>query len=507
MYINIKNIKLEGKEELFEVQTQVNLDTPFTESVLNNPEKYPIASEYRALVLQDLEKHYEAKVESCDIAFTDIDPKFAQLVQAWKEAQSGKRSKKEFKLLKALFYKEPYEKLPDTFKHLPFAADMCYNFISNNAMDRAYQRLLGITMDLLTHCTIDFAELSDEEYYRHTDGCVRPTMLSGIRDSMFESYLQWKKLPKEASTFKFVQNRLGKLAAEVLQHPSNHYRVARLMLIVLYMRALVEPQSRFLDTYWSNDEEQAHNYLYYFASAHVLNQYLADMLMSSIFVHLNTITESTMPKIHELRELYENAHRTAMSLNIKAHKLAMQTVTNVTEAMRKEHLTTEMTHVSAHIIELDTEAKYRTVEVRYRNTDTIAENCENKVDGPPYVYTVHTQEYNTEKECWETTTTQPFAMSDGDTSTVFSGEYGQCMLLTDKRLETVLAATEADNGLTPEATNDLEDYKGTYIWPFPKAFKRLVACAGKNTLSLLKEYGNALFYLDGDDEDLAKEYC
>lgn len=502
MFINIKNIKLEGKEELFEVQTQVNLDAPFTESILNNPEKYPIADEYRALVLQDLEKHYGVKVESCDMEFTDVDPKFAQLAQAWKDAQSGKKSNREFKLLKALFYEEPYKKLPKTFKHLPFTTDMYSNPIASDAMDRAYQYLLGITMGLLTYCTIDFAELSDEEYQRHMEGYVRPTIISGMRDSMFAPYLQWKKLPKDASTFKFVQADLGKLAADVLRHPSNHQRIARLMLIILYTRALSEPQSKFLDTYWMDDEDQAHNYLYYYASTHVLDQYLADMLMGSIFVHLNTITESTMPSVYELSGLYDDAHRIAMSLNIKAHKLAMQTTTNVTDAMRKEHLTTEATHVSARIIEMDTEAKYRTVEVRYRNTDTIAENCENKVDGPPYIYTVHTQEYNAERECWETTTTQPFAMSDGDASTVFSGEYGQCMLLTDERLETVLAATEADNGLTPEATNDLEDYKGTYIWPFPRVFKKLVACSGKNVLSLLKKYGNTIFYLYSDDEEV-----
>jgi hypothetical protein len=93
-------------------------------------------------------------------------------------------------------------------------------------------------------------------------------------------------------------------------------------------------------------------------------------------------------------------------------------------------------------------------------------------------------------------------MSDGDASTVFSGEYGQCMLLTDERLEAVLAATEADNGLTPEATNDLEDYKGTYIWPFPRVFKKLVACSGKNVLSLLKKYGNTIFYLYSDDAEV-----
>ena len=501
MFVIIKNIKLEGKEELHDYCNKIPEGAPFTKDVLNNPEYYPIADVYRARILQGVEMHYGAKIEGCDMEFTDVHPKLAQAMQAVEDAQSEEDMPEELKFVKALFRREPYEKLPDTFKQLPFTADMCYTSINSDAMDRAYRRLLGITMDLLTHCTIDFVEMSAEEYYRHIDGCVRPTMLSGICDSLFEPYLQWKNLSKEASTFKFVEDNLGNLAAEILQHPSNHYRVVRLMLIVLYMQALADPQSRFLDTYWSDDEEQAHNYLYYAASIHVLEQYLADMLMGSIFVHLNTITESTMPENHELRELYETANRTAMSLNIKAHKLAMQTATNVTEIMRKEHLTTETTHVSAHIIELDTEAKYRTVEVRYRNMDTIAENYEHNVDGPPYIYTVHTQEYNTEKECWETTTTQPFAMSDGDTSTIFSGEYGQCMLLTDTRLETVLAATEADNELTPEATNDLEDYKGTYIWPFPKTFKRLVARAGRNTLSLLKEYGNSLFHLDGEEED------
>lgn len=507
MYVNITNIKLEGKEELRDYFSKVPESAPFTKDILNNPEYYPIADVFRTRILQGVEMHCGAKIESCDMEFTDVHPTLAQAMQAVEDAQSEEEMPEELKFVKALFHREPYEKLPDIFKQLPFTTDMCYTSIDSAAMDRAYRRLLGITMDLLTHCTIDFVEMSAEEYYRHTDGCVRPTILSGIRDTMFEPYLQWKKLPKEASTFKFVEDNLGDLAAEVLQHPSNHYRVVRLMLIILYTRALAEPQSRFLDTYWSDDEEQAHNYLYYSASIHVLEQYLADMLMGGIFSHLNTNTESTMPKSHELRELYETAHRTAMSLNIKAHKLAMQTAANVAEIMRKEHLTIETTHVSAHIIEQDDEARCRIVEVRYRNTDTIMETCVHKIDGPPYVYTVHTQEYNAEKECWETTITQPFALSNGEATTIFSGEYGECMLLTDERLETVLKATDTDDGLSPAATNDFEDYKGTYMWPFPRMFKRLVARAGKNTLSLLKEYGNALFYLDGDDEDLAMEYC
>lgn len=512
MFINIKNIKLEGKDELCEAQTKVNTGAPFTEFVLNNPEQYPIADEYRARILQELEAHYGARIESCDMEFTEVHPRFAQLVQSWKEMQSAEgvqtddEMSMDLKLFKALFQKEPYEKLPDAFKNLPFTTDMYSDAITRDTVQCAYKHLLRLTMDLLTYCTIDFAELSDEEYYRHTDGCVRPGLISGMCDTMFEPYLQWKNLPKEASTFKFVQDNLGELAAEVLQHPSNHYRVAQLLLVVLYMRALAEPQSRFLDTYWSDDEAQAHNYLYYFSSIHELEQHVSCRLMSGIFAHLNTTTESTMPKIHELQELYEAAHRTAMALNIKAHKRAVQTGANIAEAMRNAHLTTETTHVFAHVIEQDDEAKCRIVEVRYQNTDTIAESCKNEIKDASYVYTTHTQEWNAETEKWETTVTQPFALANGDASTLFSGEYGRCMILSDERLEMVLQYTVASDDASPDATEEFEKYTGTYIWPFPKAFKRLVTYVGRNTLLLLKEHGNSLFYLDGEDEDLTKEY-
>lgn len=516
MYVNITNIKLEGKEELCDFQTKLNTGAPFTENILNNPEYYPIADEYRARILQELETHYGVKMEGCDMEFTTVHPRFAQLEKAWEDIQSveeapdeqlDEQTAKDIKLLKALFYKEPYEKLPDMFKQLPFTADMYSKPIDSDAMERAYRYLLGLTMDLLTYCTIDYAELSDEEYQRHTEGCVRPTMFSGICDTMFEPYLQWKNLPKEASTFKFVQDNLGELAAELLQHPSNHYRVVKLMLVVLYMRALSDPQSRFLDTYWSDDEAQAHNYLYYFSSIHEVEQYLSCRLMSGIFAHLNTTTESTMPKLHELQELYETAHRTAMALNIKAHKRAVQTNANITEAMRNAHLTTESTHVFAHIIEQDDEAKCRIVEVRYQNTDTIAESYKNDIKDASHVYTTHTQEWNAEKESWETTVTQPFALANGDASTLFSGEYGRCMILSDDRLELVLQRTVAADDAAPDATDEFEKYNGTYMWPFPKAFKRLVTYVGRNTLSLLKEHGNSLFYLDGDDDDLTTEYC
>lgn len=511
MFVIIKNIKLEGKEELCDFQTKLNTGAPFTENILNNPEYYPIADEYRARILQELETHYGAKMEGCDMEFTTVHPRFAQLEKAWEDIQSveeapDEQMTKDIKLLKALFYKEPYEKLPNTFKQLPFTADMYSKPVDSDAMERAYRYLLGITMDLLTYCTIDYADLSDEEFQRHTEGCVRPTMFSGICDTMFEPYLQWKNLPKEDSTFKFVQDNLGELAAELLQHPSNHYRVVQLMLVTLYMRALADPQSRFLDTYWFDDEEQAHNHLYYAASIHVLEQYLADRLISGIFTRLNTATESTMPDIMELQELYETAHRTAMSLNIKAHKKAVQTNANVIEAMHNAHLTIETIHVFAHVIEQDDDAKCRIVEVRYQNTDTIAESCKNKIKDASYVYTTHTQEWNAEKECWETTVTQPFALANGDASTLFSGEYGRCMILSDARLELALQRTIATNDASPDATEEFEQYSGTYMWPFPRMFKQLVTYVGRNTLSLLKEYGNALFHLDGDDEERISKY-
>lgn len=505
MYINIKNIKLEGKNELCETVAKVDVSAPFTESILNNPEKYHIADEYRARILRGIEMRYGSKIESCDMEFTDVHPTFTQLMQAngeemSEEEVSDAQALRDLKLFKALIHKESYEKLPDTFKHLPFTVDMYSNPFGSDAMERAYRHLLGITMDLLTYCTIDFAELNDEEFQRHMEGLVRPTMISGICESMFAPYLQWKNLPEDASTFKFVQDNLGNLAAEVLQHPSNHYRVARLMLVVLYMRALAEPQSRFLDPYWMDDEEQAHNYLYYNASTHVLEQYLADILMGGIFSHLNTTTESTMPGVYELQELYDTAHRIAMSLNIKAHKLAVQTVTNVTEAMRNVQLTSESLHISAYVIEQDDEAKCRIVEVRYQNTDTIAESYKNGIKDACYIYTTHTQEWNAEKVGWETTVTQPFALANGDTSTLFSGEYGHCMILSDDRLELVLQHTVVADEASSDSTDEFEEYNGTYMWPFPRTFKRLVACAGKNTLSLLKEYGNNIFHLASDDK-------
>ena len=504
MFVNITNIKLEGKTELWDTIDKVNVSAPFTEDILNNPEYYPIADEYRAFILQNIEKRCGAKIEGCDMEFTVVHPKVAQLTQAEGEELAEKelsepQMARDLRLLKAIFHEEPYEKLPDAFKHLPFTVDMHSNPIGRDAMDRAYRHLLGITMDLLTYCTIDFAELSDEEFQRHMEGLVRPTMLSGICESMFAPYLQWKNLPEDASTFKFVQDNLGDLAAEVLQHPSNHYRVARLMLVILYTRALADPQFEYLDPYWMDDEEQAHNYLYYAASIHVSEQYLADMLMGGIFSNLNTTTESTMPDVWELQELYDTAHRIAMSLNIKSHKLAMQTVTNVTKEMRNVHLTPESIHISAYVTEQDDEAKCRIVEVRYQNTDTIAESYKNEIKDACYIYTTHTQEWNAEKEGWETTVTQPFALSNGDTSTLFSGEYGQCMILSDDRLALVLQRTVVSD---EPSSDEFEEYNGIYMWSFPRTFKRLVACAGRNTLSLLKEYGNNIFYLASDDENV-----
>jgi hypothetical protein len=484
MFITCKNIKFTGNENTYSLQSSSNPGDPFIPAVLNNPETYPVADLYRNFVIEDIEQEKGEKIESLDMEFSDIRPGFADLLKRINNIPEEELTK-DMRVLKSVFGTEEYEEMPDVFKQMPFLQEFVASPITARDWQKAYTRIWACCRDILAFAAVEQGEDLDR-FIENWDGDVSLDAMyhSFVRRKLLE-LMKDKGISEDTNPSEWVRNNSAALAAELLVLPSMRAAVYKFLLACLYTSAITAPQHCTCQAGDTVGEMEFYYQLHAEAVDVGLTQYIMNMLTLALARANNDTPEVPFEQDLEfIRYIYDTSKTEAVKINYDAHIIAARTKQQVESGMKLANLSNEACNVTAHIIEEDSEKGYRVVEVHYTNTDVIYEVAAPTL-GESYISVTHTQEWNKEKQCWETTNVQDFVTPDGEKSTLFSGEAGKCMVLTDDRIESVLAQT-----MEPDADGTI---LGAKMSLYPNAIMALVAGNGENVLDVLAKEGNLAF--------------
>ena len=484
LFITCKNIKFAGNENTYSLQSSSDPGDPFIPAVLNNPETYPVADVYRNFVIEDIEQEKGEKIESLDMEFSNFRPGFAELLQRIDNTPEEELTK-DMRVLKGIFGVEDHEKMPDIFKQMPFLPEFVSEPITARDWQKAYTRVWACCRDILAFAAVEQGEDLDQ-FIEKWDGDVSlDTMYHSLVRRKLLELMKDKGISEDTNPSEWVRNNSAALAAELLALPSMRAAVYKLLLASLYTRAITAPQHCTCHADAAVGEMEFYYQLHAEAADVGLTQYIMNMLSLSLArVNSDTPEVPFEQDLEFIRYIYNTSKTEAVSINYDAHVKATQTKQQVESSMKLANLSNDSCNVTAHVIEEDSEKGYRVVEVHYTNTDVIYEVAAPTL-GESYISVTHTQEWNKDKQRWETTNVQDFVKPDGEKSTLFSGEAGKCMVLTDERIESVLAQT-----MEPDEDGTI---LGAKMSLYPNTIMALVAGNGENVLDVLAKEGNLAF--------------
>lgn len=484
MFITCKNIKFAGNENTYNLQSSSNPGDPFIPEVLNNPETYPVAWIYRNFVVEDIEKEKGEKIESLDMEFSDFRPGFAELLERVNNTPEEELTE-DMRMLKGIFNLEKHEEMPDVFKQMPFLQEFVSSPITKRDWQKAYTRILAYCRDILTFAAVEQGEDLDR-FIKNWDGDVTLDTIhhSFVRCKLLE-IMKDKGIAEDTNPSEWVRNNSASLSAELLTLPSIRAAVYKLLLTCLYTRAIVAPQHCTCDADGIMEEMEFYYQLHEEAADASLAQYTWNMLTMAL-ARVNSTTPNVPfeQDLDLIRYIYNTSKTEAVRINYEAHIKAVQIKQLVESSMKLANLSNDNCNITAHVIEEDSEKGYRVVEVRYTNMDIIYEVAAPTL-GESYISITHTQEWNKYEQRWETTNVQDFVKPNGEKSILFSGEAGKCMILTDDRIESVLAQT-----MEPDEDGTI---LGAKMSLYPNTIIALVASNGENVLDILAKEGNLAF--------------
>jgi hypothetical protein len=325
-----------------------------------------------------------------------------------------------------------------------------------------------------------------DQFIEKWDGDVSlDTMYHSLVRRKLLELMEDKGISEDTNHYEWIRNNSAALAAELLALPSMRAAVYKLLLASLYTRAITVPQHCTCHAGDTVGEMEFYYQLHAEAADVGLTQYIMNMLSLALArVNGDTPEVPFEQDLEFIRYIYDISKTEAVKINYDAHVKATQTKWRVESSMKRANLSNDSCNVTAHVIEEDSEKGYRVVEVHYTNTDVIYEVAAPTL-GESYISVTHTQEWNKKKQRWETTNVQDFVKPDGEKSTLFSGEAGKCMVLTDERIESVLAQTTE-----PDADGTI---LGARMSLYPNTIMALVAGNGENVLDVLAKEGNLAF--------------
>lgn len=484
MFITCKNIKFAGNENTYNLQSSSNPGDPFIPTVLNNPETYPVAWLYRNFVVEDIEREREEKIESLDMEFSDVRPGFADLLERINNTPDEEITK-EMRVIKSVFGVEKYEKIPDVFKQMPFLQEFVSATITERDWQKTYTRVWACCRDILAFASVEPGEDLDQFIANWDGDATIETMYHPLVRRKLLEIMKDKAIPEDTSPSEWVLNNDEALAAELLALPSIRAAVYKLLLTFLYTRAITAPQHCTCNAGDTMGAMEFYYQLHAEATEVSLAQYTWNMLtMALARVNSDAPNVPFEQDLELIRYIYDTSKTEAVRINYDAHVIAAQTKQQVESSMKLANLSTDACNVTVHVIEEDSEKGYRVVEVHYTNMDVIYEVAAPTL-GESYISITHTQEWNEENQHWETTNVQDFVKPNGEKSTLFSGEVGKCMILTDDRIESVMAQT-----MEPDEDGTI---LGAKMSLYPNNIAALIATNGDNVLDLLSKEGNLAF--------------
>lgn len=483
IFINC-NVKFAGNDRIQNLQSSSNPGDPFSPTVLNNPETYPVADLYRSFIVEDIEQEKGEKIESLDMEFSNFRPGFTSLLERINNTPEEELTK-DMRVLKSIFGVEEHEEMPDVFKQMPFLQEFVSAPITERDWQKAYTCVWACCRDILTFAAVEPGEALDR-FIENWDGDATLDAMhhSFVRRKLLE-IMKDKGVSEDINPSEWVRNNSAALAAELLALPSIRAAVYKLLLAFLYTRAITAPQHCTCRADDIIGEMEFYYQLHAEAADVGVTQYIMNMLSFALARVNSNIPEVPFEQDLELiRYIYNTSKTEAVRINYDAHIIAAQTKQQVESGMKLANLSNDDCNVTAHVIEEDSEKGYRVVEVHYTNTDVLYEVAAPTL-GESYISITHTQEWNKDAQRWETTNVQDFVKPDGEKSTLFSGEAGKCMILTDDRIESVLAQT-----MEPDADGTI---LGARMSLYPNTIAALVAGNGENVLDVLAKEGNLAF--------------